>query len=148
MFNCSFGFRMAEKRRGGSTQLAALILTLTVVLLLWRHSGCPGPPAFAAEPPGYLLVLPGNATSLPPAYALRSLPPNDLHRLVDLSDFRFLLSNPVCNASDPMVLVLVHSAPRNEDKRTAIRSTWGTQLKVKELCFCTAFHKRSNLLRK
>lgn len=122
--------RMAEKRRGASTHLAAFILTLTIVLLLWRHSGCPGPPTFYVERPGYLLVLAGNATSLPPPYALRTLSFDDRHRLIDLPSFRFLHNSPICNGTNPLVLVLIHSDPRNHDKRTAIRKTWGTKLKV------------------
>jgi len=40
------------------------------------------------------------------------------------------MNENVCNASEPLVVVVVHSAPKNVEQRKAIRETWGSLLKV------------------
>jgi hypothetical protein len=76
--------------------------------------------------PSYLLLLPGNATSLPPPYPMHKLAPSDLTTLIDVKDFAFQMNNYPCNGSGSLLLlVLVHSAPGNVDKRRTIRETWG-----------------------
>lgn len=73
-------------------------------------------------------------------------PNNDKTNLIDLNDFDFLINQPDCsanvtnnnhnsnnhttaaqpiNAQRPIVLILVHSAPKNVNKRNVIRQTWG-----------------------
>lgn len=61
----------------------------------------------------------------------------DKHILIDLHDFDYLINQPKClsNASNdhdkksteerPIVLILIHSAPKNFNKRNVIRETWG-----------------------
>ncbi|XP_069674444.1 beta-1,3-galactosyltransferase 5-like [Periplaneta americana] len=122
---------MLEKRRYGAalpaSPLLAAALTAAVCLSLWRLSSCPGPRGARLVAPSYLLLLPGNASSLPPPYPMHKLAPDDLTTLIDVKDFSFQLNNFPCNASEgpPLLLVLVHSAPGNADKRRAIRETWG-----------------------
>ncbi|XP_067645969.1 beta-1,3-galactosyltransferase 2-like [Eurosta solidaginis] len=51
-------------------------------------------------------------------------PPHDQQQLIDLHDFTYLISQPGCSR-DIQALILVHSAPANEEKRRIIRDTWG-----------------------
>lgn len=53
-----------------------------------------------------------------------SFPPDDFHQLIDLLDFTYLIRQNSCNR-DVQALILVHSAPANEEKRRLIRETWG-----------------------
>ncbi|XP_049814041.1 beta-1,3-galactosyltransferase 5 [Schistocerca nitens] len=74
----------------------------------------------------YLLLLPGNATASAPPYPLARLPAGDAASLIDLRGFRFLINNYPCGEPRaPLLLVLVHSAPDNAEKRATIRATWG-----------------------
>jgi hypothetical protein len=121
---------MLEKRRYGAglptSPLLAAILTAVVCLFLWRLSSCPEPQAAQLVAPSYLLLLPGNVTSLPPPYPMHRLAPDDRTTLIDVKDFAFQLNNFPCNGSNSLLLlVLVHSAPGNVDKRRTIRETWG-----------------------
>lgn len=121
---------MLEKRRYGAglptSPLLAAIFTAVVCLSLWRLSSCPGPQAAQLIAPSYLLLLPGNATSLPPPYPMHKLAPDDRTTLIDVKDFAFQLNNFPCNGSNSLLLlVLVHSAPGNVEKRRTIRETWG-----------------------
>ncbi|KAH8410693.1 hypothetical protein KR222_005140, partial [Zaprionus bogoriensis] len=45
-------------------------------------------------------------------------------QLIDLHDFAYLMAQPACEPH-VQVLILVHTAPRNAEKRTLIRQTWG-----------------------
>nr|CAD7431421.1 unnamed protein product [Timema monikensis] len=94
---------MLEKRRSYGaglppSPLMAATLTALVCLSLWHFSSCPGPvsdPAVLA--PTYLLLLPGNATSLPPPYPLHKLSARDRNTLIDLENFDFRFNNFPCN---------------------------------------------------
>ncbi|XP_059608161.1 beta-1,3-galactosyltransferase 5-like [Phlebotomus argentipes] len=59
--------------------------------------------------------------------SLSSPPVPSSEPLLNITDFRFILSPPSCKALqlNPTVLILVHSAPTNVDKRRTIRETWG-----------------------
>ncbi|XP_044766999.1 beta-1,3-galactosyltransferase 5-like [Coccinella septempunctata] len=48
----------------------------------------------------------------------------DYHHLLDI-DFRFKTLSLVCGKHQPFLLILVHSAVGNFEKRRAIRETWG-----------------------
>lgn len=63
---------------------------------------------------------------------------NDESILIDLNGFGYLINQPKCPArlcgdsdkvacanGSPIVLILVHSAPKNAHKRNVIRETWG-----------------------
>lgn len=56
---------------------------------------------------------------------------SDYSRLIDLTNFEFLINTP-CTASPPLSLyvVLVHSAVQNFEKRRLIRNTWGAKVAV------------------
>lgn len=57
---------------------------------------------------------------------------DDEHILINLNDFDYLLNQPACEIAttpttlhEQFVLLLIHSAPRNWQKRNVIRDTWG-----------------------
>ncbi|PSN35141.1 hypothetical protein C0J52_26270 [Blattella germanica] len=53
----------------------------------------------------------------------------DQSTLVDLPDFKFHMNHSPCNEQrPPKLLVMVHSAPKNYEKRLQIRNTWGSVL--------------------
>uniref|UniRef100_A0A1L8E1L9 Hexosyltransferase n=2 Tax=Nyssomyia neivai TaxID=330878 RepID=A0A1L8E1L9_9DIPT len=58
---------------------------------------------------------------------LEDLQPGDRHKLIDLVNFRYIIEQRSCNELhvQPLVLILVHSAPGNGIKRNLIRRTWG-----------------------
>lgn len=49
---------------------------------------------------------------------------SDAEQLIDLHNFAYLMVQPQCEAH-VQVLILVHTAPRNAEKRSLIRQTWG-----------------------
>jgi hypothetical protein len=51
----------------------------------------------------------------------------DPKKLIDLTNFEFLINNKSCEnlAQKPSVVIAIHSAPRNIERRIAIRETWG-----------------------
>lgn len=49
----------------------------------------------------------------------------DAQQLIDLHNFAYLMEQPDCEAHI-LILILVHTAPRNTEKRSLIRQTWGT----------------------
>ncbi|EEB19656.1 beta-1,3-galactosyltransferase, putative [Pediculus humanus corporis] len=58
---------------------------------------------------------------------------NDFTRLVNLDDFKFLKNTFSCdsnsnnkNNTNPTLLILIHTAPNNFEKRKIIRDTWGS----------------------
>lgn len=58
---------------------------------------------------------------------LDMLPKNDFSQLIDLDNFQFIMNPKNCRDLDqqPLVVILVHSAPDNIHKRQTIRETWG-----------------------
>ncbi|CAD7003799.1 unnamed protein product [Ceratitis capitata] len=64
--------------------------------------------------------LPATTTLSARAY---TFPPDDFHQLIDLHDFTYLINQNGCSR-DIQALILVHSAPANEEKRRLIRDTW------------------------
>ncbi|XP_050517105.1 beta-1,3-galactosyltransferase 5-like [Diabrotica virgifera virgifera] len=62
-------------------------------------------------------------------------PTQDYNRLLNIS-FNFSMINQVCQESAPvLVLIVVHSAPLNLEKRLAIRDTWGQVEETKKIVF-------------
>lgn len=57
-------------------------------------------------------------------YPFYTLPSDDYHRLINLTNFTFNIFNRACNSS-VLLLVLIHTSPLNFSKRKAIRETWG-----------------------
>ena len=108
--------------------LLATFITAAVCLFLWRLPSCPSPEGTQIEVARYLLLSPDNDASLPPPYPMHKLPPSDRTTLIDVKDFTFQLNNFPCNGSSTLLLlVLVHSAPGNVEKRRTIRQTWGRE---------------------
>lgn len=104
--------------------LVALI-GLSLCVSIWRISS--QEPHIITE---YMNIINENndTTTYPSPIALDELPPNDLSTLIDLHDFTFLMNQPACDrktTGQPSTLVLIHSAPRNWNKRNTIRQTWG-----------------------
>ena len=107
--------------------LLVTFITAVVYLFLWHLSIIPGPQGTKIVDVRCLQLPPGNDTLLPPPYPMHKLAPSDRTTLIDLKDFKFQLNNFPCNESSPLLLlVLVHSAPSNVEKRRTIRETWGS----------------------
>ncbi|XP_047347602.1 beta-1,3-galactosyltransferase 5-like isoform X1 [Vespa velutina] len=125
---------MLEKRRlhtpGSSpcTLIFVIALALTGCISFWFHienSGSPIPYSNSPSAPGYLLILPGNLTQLSQPYSLNQLPSDDKSTLIDIKDFKFTINHDPCNKTQPLLLLLIHSAPGNFPKRNIVRETWG-----------------------
>lgn len=63
-----------------------------------------------------------------PRSQLQRMPKNDFSLLIDLEDFEFLLNHQACKELEhqPIIVVIIHSAPDNFHKRQVIRQTWAT----------------------
>nr|XP_022919689.1 beta-1,3-galactosyltransferase 5-like [Onthophagus taurus] len=82
-------------------------------------------------------------------YPTETLTLNDYTKLIDLNNFHFTIFNKVCdNETDTLLLILVHSSPRNFDKRRVIRDTWGQERKEIKLLFVLGSINNSTLQRK
>lgn len=55
------------------------------------------------------------------------LPKNDFRKLIDLNNFEYLMNPKTCKdlIKSPQLVILIHSAPDNFQKRQTIRETWG-----------------------
>lgn len=126
---------MLDKRRlhaPGSppcTLLFVATLTVTGCFSFWLLNAGPGPPLaipVLSPSPAYELLLPGN-TSISPRqrYSVSDLPPGDERTLIDVTNFRFVINHDPCNKTQPLLVMLIHSAPANLPKRMVIRDTWG-----------------------
>lgn len=81
------------------------------------------------------LSVVNDSNTLPPASTVtiniqpELLPKNDFSQLIDLKDFEFLIAPQTCRelSRPPNLVVLVHSAPGNFEKRAVIRETWGSR---------------------
>lgn len=74
-----------------------------------------------------LQTLQGSLTSSTAFNQLNSLSDKDYEKLMDLENFSFIKSHRACNefSEQPIVVVLIHSAPSGFQKRQVIRETWG-----------------------
>lgn len=74
----------------------------------------------------------------PESYSSDSLPPGDFTKLVNLNNFRFVFGRP-CNDNNNNdtldLIVIVSSAPKNKDKRAALRETWGRKRERVKMVF-------------
>lgn len=79
-------------------------------------------------------------TFITSTFQLDCLRKDDTTRLIDLYNFDYLINQDACDLNtsnyqvadgtpliSPIVLILVHSAPKNWQKRNVIRETWGQQ---------------------
>lgn len=57
---------------------------------------------------------------------LEKLPKSDVSQLIDLVNFEYLINHRACKElkQQPTVVIMVHSAPDNFNKRNVIRQTW------------------------
>lgn len=138
---------MLDKRRlhaHGSppcTLLLVIAFILTGCFSFWLLSASPSPAVLLAEDVSalsYILLLPENMSGsssqtyglqklTQQAYTLTELPSNDETTLIDINNFRFTINHNPCNKSQPLLLLLIHSAPGNVPKRNIVRETWGRQ---------------------
>lgn len=69
-------------------------------------------------------------------YPNQELPVDDYQQLINLNNFNFNILNKLCTSSSgPLLLVLVHSAALNFERRKAVRETWGGNRKGMKLLF-------------
>ncbi|KAK0174743.1 hypothetical protein PV327_010478 [Microctonus hyperodae] len=78
-------------------------------------------------PPGYILLVADNITGVNSPYSLNELPSNDETTLINMKNFKFIINHERCNKTQPLLLILIHSAPSNIAKRNVIRETWGKE---------------------
>lgn len=108
---------MLEKRPWPN--IGFILLTLSACVLLWKATVSPYTSFSNISKTTVYNLLGQNHTE--PSYYF---PTNDYHQLINLN-FTFITLNYVCNDTTPLLLVLVHSSPRNFAKRRTIRETWG-----------------------
>jgi hypothetical protein len=107
-----------------------VVVVVGLALVVWRLSGCPGPPECYLPYVNYQPLVASNLTSTPPPYPMHTLPGDDLSTLIDLRPFAFRKERSCNSSSPPLFVVLVHSAPRNDYNRRMIRQTWGREAPV------------------
>lgn len=114
-FNHWFSFQIQRPCRW----LMLILLLVLLLLSVWQTIDHPGPPAIHLTNP-HFTQSPINHTN--PSHPLPSW---DFSTLINLDNFKFDIINHVCNNTPVLLLILVHSAPSNTEKRTTIRETWG-----------------------
>lgn len=67
-------------------------------------------------------------------FPIYSLSPEDYDNLIDIK-FTFEVLNLPCNESSPLLLIVVHSAPKNFLTRSTIRATWGRKTDKMKILF-------------
>lgn len=117
------------------------IIGLTLCISIWRISTLE--PAIVTDYSPYInapsasqfqmlndtSTTSGNTIAYPSPISLDELPASDFNALIDLDKFTFLMNQDACNAmtEQPLILILIHSAPNNWHKRNVIRETWGRE---------------------
>ena len=84
-------------------------------------------PADAMNNPGFSLIIPGNSTEYFQPYTTNELPTGDESTLIDFKNFKFTMNHDMCNKTQPLLLMMIHSSPGNFKKRNVIRETWGKE---------------------
>lgn len=127
---------MLERRRfhipglSPCTLIFVVVLALTGCISFWlriESTGSVIPYSSSTSAAGYLLILPGNLTQPSQPYSLNELPSDDKSTLIDIKDFKFTINHNLCNKTQPLLLLLIHSAPGNFRKRKVVRETWGQE---------------------
>ncbi|XP_074101847.1 beta-1,3-galactosyltransferase 5 [Cotesia typhae] len=127
---------MLDKRRlhghvsSPGYSLFVVALLLMGFLSFWMLIiGCPQSTLLTTEVtvPGYILLVPDNVSTIPVPYSLNDLPSSDESTLIDIKNFKFTINHDPCNKTQPLLLMLIHSAPGNFAKRNVVRDTWGKQ---------------------
>lgn len=113
---------MLEKRLA-TNLLFVLIAIIICISVAWQLVSGPGPPTTdVSYTVTYSLRL-GNTSTY--SYPISLLPRSDYFQLINTTDFTFEILNKVCSNSSVLLLILVHSSPKNFAKRKTIRDTWG-----------------------
>ncbi|XP_059614862.1 beta-1,3-galactosyltransferase 5 [Phlebotomus argentipes] len=110
--------------------ILVLFIGLLLCITIWRASQ---PQLVPTTELTYRYGLPlqhaSNSSGWPggPQATLEHLSPEDRSKLIDLVDFEYVIGQKSCSELhlQPLVLILVHSAPGNWRKRNLIRRTWG-----------------------
>lgn len=118
------------------------LIGLSLCVSIWRISS--QEPHIITE---YMNIINENTNTndtitYPSPILLDELPPDDFTTLIDLTDFAFLMNQPACgekNSQQPATLVLIHSAPRNWNKRNTIRQTWGQKDRRSRIIFLLGY---------
>lgn len=76
------------------------------------------------NPPILSLLSAKQELEYPEFMDFNTLPDNDEQRLINLTEFKFIINQPPCT-SDTKYLLLLHAALKNRDRRKAVRETWG-----------------------
>ncbi|KAK5642589.1 hypothetical protein RI129_008756 [Pyrocoelia pectoralis] len=79
-------------------------------------------------------------------YPIHQLPPFDYSTLMNLPTFNFLILNK-CKTT-PLLLILIHSAPTNYNRRKSIRETWGSKLQNASIFFMLGLVREPKLQQK
>lgn len=136
---------MVEKRLA-TNFLFVLIAIIICISLAWQLVSGPGPPltnlSYYSEPVTYTLRS-GNVSSYTHPFSLLSR--SDYFNLLNITDFTFEVLNKVCSNSSVLLLVLVHSSPKNFVKRKTIRETWGQNSENIKIVFMIGAVNDSNL---
>lgn len=136
---------MVEKRLATNI-FFVLIAVIICISIAWQLISGPGPPVtdltYYSEAPAYTLRN-GNATAYTHPFNLLSR--NDYSHLLNITNFTFQLLNKVCSNTSVLLLILVHSSPKNFIKRKTIRETWGQNREGIKILFMIGSVRDSNL---
>ncbi|GAB0090256.1 Hexosyltransferase [Sergentomyia squamirostris] len=110
--------------------ILVLFIGLLLCISIWRASQ---PQLVPTTEFTYRYGLPlqqqHNASATASAATVVEWPLSDRDKLIDLVDFKYVIEQKSCSELrvQPLVLILVHSAPGNQHKRDVIRQTWGRE---------------------
>lgn len=123
--------------------IATILVITTVAITTWQidrsHSleyNVNAKERIMAMPDSNYMHVPKRREETEISYSVNSLPSWDFTKLINVSDFTFLLENSICNKNESLdILVVIHTAPKNIDRRNAIRKTWGQPRKGMKVLF-------------
>ncbi|XP_044766994.1 beta-1,3-galactosyltransferase 5-like [Coccinella septempunctata] len=134
---------MTAKRNWSN--FAVSLLALFMVIAVWQVFYSPNIPVEIPRYTKSAYTLYTNTSNY--VYPIDSLTEIDYNQLIDLN-FTFQMNNLVCNETSPLVLVMVHTSPKNFAKRRTIRETWGRYRDKVKLLFVVGDVENSTLKRK
>lgn len=104
------------------TNFALVLLALLIIVTVWQIFYSPSLPPDVPTYTKSVYTLYTNTSNY--VYPIDTLSEADYNQLIDLN-FTFQINNLICNETSPLVLVMVHTSPKNFAKRKTIRETWG-----------------------
>ena len=108
-----------------------MALLVTGCFSIWLLNGFPSIKLTFSEDlvnSKYFFVLSKNDSEVIQPYFSNDLPIADESMLIDIKNFKFTMNHITCNKTPPFLVMLIHSAPANSNKRNVIRQTWGQQM--------------------